>query len=58
VHEAQNPTTIYNNLSQESSSTGVGMNLPQGTNIGVAQHNVKFAFDSGDEHDLTNLLIM
>jgi hypothetical protein len=59
VREAHNPTTIYNNLSQESSSTGVvGMNLPQGTDIGVTQHNVKFAFDSGDEHDLTNLLIM
>jgi hypothetical protein len=58
VREAHNPTTIYNNRSQESSSTGVGMNLPQGTNIGVTQHNVKFAFDSGDEHDLTNLLIM
>jgi hypothetical protein len=58
VLEAHNPTNIYNNLSQESSSTGVGMNLPQGTDIGVTQHNVKFAFDSGDEHDLTNLLIM
>jgi hypothetical protein len=58
VCEAHNPTTIYNNPSQESSRTGVGMNLPQGTNIGVTQHNVKFAFDSGDEHDLTNLLIM
>jgi hypothetical protein len=36
----------------------VSMNLPQGSNIGVLQQDVKFAFDSGDEHDLTNLLIM
>jgi len=57
VCEAYNPRTNYKNLSQESTSTGVGMDLPQGSNIGVLQHNVKFAFDSGDEHDLTNLLI-
>jgi hypothetical protein len=57
VREAHNPRTDYKNLGQESTSTGVGMDLPQGSNIGVLQHNVKFAFDSGDEHDLTNLLI-
>ncbi len=57
VREAHNPRTNYKNLGQESTSTGVGMDLPQGSNIGVLQHNVKFAFDSGDEHDLMNLLI-
>jgi hypothetical protein len=57
MHETHNPRTIYKNMSQESTSTGVGMNLPQGSNIGVLQHNAKFEFDSGDEHDLTNLLI-
>jgi hypothetical protein len=57
VREPHNPRTNYKNLSQESTSTGVGMDLPQRINIGVLQHNVKFAFDSGDEHDLTNLLI-
>ncbi len=57
MRETHNPRTIYKNMSQESTSTRVGMNLPQGSNIGVLQHNAKFAFDSGDEHDLTNLLI-
>jgi hypothetical protein len=58
VREAHNPRTNYKNLSQESTSTGVSMDLPQESNIGVLQHDVKFAFDSGDEHDLTNLLII
>jgi hypothetical protein len=57
MRETHNPRTIYKNMSQESTSTRVSMNLPQGSNIGVLQHNTKFAFDSGDEHDLTNLLI-